>query len=145
MGSRTGSVALTGTAGQRGFSLLELLVVLVILGLLASLVLPNVWGRLTGAKFKAAKSQISVIQQNIDAFALDVGRLPDSLDELVEKPSSADFWSGPYIKSSVLKDPWGNEWVYRKPGEKGQYDLISYGEDGSPGGEGTAGDINSWD
>ncbi len=130
---------------QSGFSLLELLVVLVILGLLASLVLPNVWGRLTGAKFKAAKAQITVIQQNIDAFALDVGRLPDSLSELVEKPGSAEFWSGPYVASSVLKDPWGNDWVYRKPGEKGAYDLITYGEDGSPGGEGTSGDLSNWD
>ena len=130
---------------QHGFSLLELLVVLVILGLLASLVLPNVWGRLTGARHKAAKSQIALLQQNIDAFALDVGRLPESLTELVEQPGSAEFWGGPYVKQSSLKDPWDNEWVYRRPGEKGPYDLISYGEDGSPGGEGVASDINSWD
>lgn len=138
---------LTRLSGRysRGFSLLELLVVLVILGLLASLVLPNVWGRLTGAKYKAAKAQISVIQQNIDAFALDVGRLPDALSELIEKPGSAEFWSGPYVATSVLKDPWGNDWIYRKPGEKGPFDLITYGEDGSPGGEGTNGDLSNWD
>lgn len=132
-------------SGQRGFSLIELLVVLVILGLLAGLVLPNVMGRLGGAKFKAARSKITLIQQSIDGFALDVGRLPEGLEELVEQPSNAEFWSGPYIKQSDLKDPWGNDWVYNRPGEKGAYDLITYGEDGQPGGEGTNGDISNWD
>jgi general secretion pathway protein G len=131
--------------GQRGFSLIELLVVLVILGLLAGLVLPNVMGRLSGAKHKAARSKVTLIQQSIDGFALDVGRLPDSLDELVEQPSNAEFWSGPYIKKSDLKDPWMNDWVYNHPGERGAYDLITYGEDGQPGGEGTASDLNNWD
>jgi general secretion pathway protein G len=130
---------------QRGFSLIELLVVLVILGLLAGLVLPNVMGRLSGAKHKAARSKITMIQSNVDAFALDVGRLPDGLNELVEQPSDAEFWSGPYIKNADLKDPWGNDWVYRQPGEKGAYDLITYGEDGQQGGEGTSSDISNWD
>ena len=130
---------------QQGFTLIELLVVLVILGLLGGLVLPNVWGKLSGAKFKTAKAQIGLLQQSVDAFALDVGRLPDSLQELVEQPADADFWSGPYVKRQTLKDPWGNEWQYRKPGEHGAFDLLSLGEDNSPGGEGTSSDINSWD
>lgn len=130
---------------QTGFSLIELLVVLVILGLLAGLVLPNVLGRLSGAKFKTAQSQVVVLQNGIDAFALDVGRLPDSLDELVEPPSDADFWQGPYVKRSAISDPWDNEWVYRRPGEYGPYDLMSYGEDGVPGGQGTNSDITTWE
>ena len=130
---------------QQGFTLIELLVVLVILGLLGGLVLPNVWGKLGGAKFKTAKSQVGLLQQSVDAFALDVGRLPDSLQELVEQPTDADFWSGPYVKRQALKDPWGNDWQYRKPGEHGAFDLLSLGDDNSPGGKGTSSDINSWD
>lgn len=130
---------------QKGFSLIELLVVLVILGMLAALVLPNVMGRLGGAKFKAAQSQIVVLQNGIDAFALDTGELPDNLNELVEQPGDADFWNGPYIKRSSLTDPWNNEWVYQRPGQHGAYDIVSYGEDGSPGGSGTASDITSWE
>ena len=130
---------------QLGFSLIELLVVLVILGLLAGLVLPNVMGRLSSAKFKSAKSAITILQAGIDAYALDVGQLPDSLVALVEQPGSADFWGGPYIKRQILKDPWGNDWIYRRPGEHGVYDLVSLGEDGSPGGQGTDSDINGWD
>lgn len=132
------------SSNQSGFSLIELLVVLAILGLLAGLVLPNVLGRMGSAKWKAAGSQLVSIQQGIDSFALDTTRLPDSLDQLVEQPGDADFWSGPYIQKSILKDPWGNDWVFRKPGENGRaYDLISYGEDGVSGGEGTNADIQS--
>ncbi len=130
---------------QTGFSLIELLVVLVILGLLAGLVLPNVAGRLSGAKYKSAKSSIVVLQNGVDGFMLDVGRLPDNLNELVEAPSDAEFWGGPYVKKSQLSDPWNQEWVYRKPGQKGAYDIVSYGEDGSPGGEGNNRDITSWE
>ena len=135
----------TRTRQQAGFSLIELLVVLVILGLLAGLVLPNVLGKLSGAKYKAAKSQIVVLQNGIDAFALDTGELPASINELVEKPGDAEFWNGPYIKKSALTDPWDNEWVYKRPGEHGPYDIVSYGEDGSPGGQGNASDVTSWE
>ncbi len=129
---------------QSGFSLIELLVVLAILGLLAGLVLPNVLGRMGGAKWKAAGSQLITIQQGIDSFALDTTRLPDSLEQLVQQPGDADFWSGPYIQKQIMKDPWGNDWVFRKPGENGRaYDLVSYGEDGVSGGDGTNKDIVS--
>lgn len=133
------------TARQGGFSLIELLVVLVILGLLAGLVLPNVMGRLGGAKYKSATSALVVVQNGVDAFALDVGRLPNDLKELVEQPADAEFWNGPYIKRQLLTDPWNQEWVYRKPGQHGSYDLVSHGEDGSPGGEGNARDVTSWE
>ncbi len=130
---------------SQGFSLIELLVVLVILGLLAGLVVPNVLGRLGGAKYRSAKSQITVLQSAIDGFALDTGRLPDDLNELIDEPSDADFWSGPYAKRQLLTDPWGNPYRYSKPGEKGAYDLMSYAEDGQPGGDGMNKDISIWD
>ncbi|MEM9301830.1 MAG: type II secretion system major pseudopilin GspG [Pseudomonadota bacterium] len=133
-------------AAARGFSLIEILVVLVILGLLAGLVLPNVYSRLSGAKSKAAKTQIVVIQNGVDGFMLDVGRLPNSLNELVEAPGDAEFWNGPYVRKQALKDPWQQEWVYRKPGQGGAaYDILSYGEDGSPGGEGNNRDVSNAD
>lgn len=130
---------------SRGFTLLEILVVLVILGLLSALVLPNVFGKVGGAKAKAARTHLATLQQNIDMFSLDVGRLPESLDELIQQPGEAEFWAGPYVSSSLLKDPWGRDWIYRKPGEKGPYDLITYGDDGTSGGEGTAKDLSNWD
>ncbi len=129
----------------RGFTLLEILVVLVILGLLSALVLPNVFGKVGGAKAKAARTHLAMLQQNIDMFSLDVGRLPESLNELVEQPGEAEYWAGPYVSSSLLKDPWGKDWIYRKPGEKGAYDLITYGDDGSAGGDGTSKDLSNWD
>ncbi len=128
-----------------GFSLIELLVVLVILGLLAGLVLPNVMGRLGSAKYRSAKSHITALQSAIDGFALDTGRLPDDLNELVEEPSDVDFWAGPYVQKQLLTDPWGNAYSYNKPGQKAAYDLLSYGEDGQPGGESLNKDISIWD
>lgn len=133
-------------SAQSGFSLIELLVVLVILGLLAGLVLPNVLGKLGGAKRQTANSSIVVLQGGIEAFALETGRLPERLEELVERPSDVAFWNGPYVRKNILKDPWNNDWVYRRPGQNGQpFDLITYAEDGAPGGEGNSADISSWD
>lgn len=131
---------------QGGFSLIELLVVLVILGIIASLVVPNILGRLTGAKVKAAQAQITQLSSAVDAYYLDNGNLPDNLEDLVQEPADASFWNGPYVKEALLQDPWNRKWEYKVPGEQGRmYDLYSLGADKSPGGEGENADIKSWE
>ncbi len=131
-----------------GFTLIELLVVLVILGLLAGLVGPQVLRHLGGAKADTAQLQISELGAGLDLFHLEVGRYPSSsegLQALVESPPSVSDWRGPYLKKSrIPKDPWGNPYNYRFPGEMGPYDLYSYGADNSEGGEGDNQDIVSW-
>ncbi len=131
-----------------GFTLIELLVVLVILGLLAGLVGPQVLRHLGGAKSDTAQLQISELGAGLDLFHLEVGRYPsgsEGLEALVESPPSVMNWHGPYLKKrQVPKDPWGNEYHYRFPGENGPYDLYSYGADNAEGGEGDNRDIVSW-
>ena len=129
----------------RGFTLVELLLVLVILALIGGLVLPNIIGKAEGAKVKAAGSQISRLAMAVESFYLDTGSTPDSLDALVNESGNVDGWNGPYVKPSSLKDPWGREYVYNYPGEHGEFDLYSLGADGQPGGEDRNADINSWD
>jgi general secretion pathway protein G len=133
---------------KAGFTLIELLVVMLILGLLAALVGPKLFGKVGKAKIKAAKAQISLIEDALDAFRLDVGRYPtteEGLQALVEQPSGMDKWDGPYLKKKIPKDPWDHEYVYKCPGEHGDYDLYSFGADGEEGGEGENADITSWD
>ena len=130
--------------GQRGFTLVELLLVLVILALIAGLVLPGIIGKAESAKAKAASSQISRISMSVESFYLDTGNTPSSLDELVNEPSGVSGWNGPYIKNSLLKDPWGQPFQYRAPGEHGDFDIESFGADRQRGGEGKNADINSW-
>ena len=129
----------------RGFTLVELLLVLVILALIGGLVLPNIIGKAEGAKVKAAGSQISRLAMAVESFYLDTGTTPDSLDDLINESGGVDGWNGPYVKPSSLKDPWGREYVYNYPGEHGEFDLYSLGADGQPGGEDRNADINSWD
>ena len=129
----------------RGFTLVELLLVLVILALIGGLVLPNIIGKAEGAKVKAAGSQISRLAMAVESFYLDTGTTPDNLDDLVTESGGIDGWNGPYVKPSSLKDPWGREYVYNYPGEHGDFDLYSLGADGQPGGEDRNADINSWD
>lgn len=133
------------TSRQGGFTLVELLLVLVILALIGGLVLPGIIGKAEGAKFKAAASQVDRISMAVESFYLDTGSIPDSLEQLVDEPGDADGWNGPYIKRSALKDPWGRDYEYRSPGEHGDFDIISYGADGQPGGEDTNSDITSWE
>lgn len=128
-----------------GFSLIELLVVLVILGLIAGLVVPNIMGQAEDAKWKAAKSQIQVISNAVDRFYLDNGNAPDSLEDLVRSPGSASNWNGPYVKESALQDPWNVAYHYQYPGDHGSFDIYSYGADKQPGGDDNAKDINSWE
>lgn len=130
---------------QRGFTLVELLLVLVILALIAGLVLPGIIGKAESAKAKAASSQISRISMSVESYYLDTGNVPSSLDELVNQPSGASGWNGPYIKNSLLKDPWGKAYIYTSPGEHGDFDIQSLGADGQRGGDGKNADITSWE
>jgi general secretion pathway protein G len=131
--------------GQRGFTLVELLLVLVILALIAGLVLPGIIGKAESAKAKAASSQISRISMSVESFYLDTGNTPSSLEELTNEPSGVTGWNGPYIKNSLLKDPWGQPYKYKVPGDHGDFDIESYGADRQQGGEGTNADISSWE
>ena len=132
-------------SAQRGFTLVELLLVLVILALIAGLVLPGIIGKAESAKVRAAASQISRISMSVETFYLDTGNTPESLSDLVNEPANASGWNGPYIKNSTLKDPWGREYEYRNPGEHGDFDIYSLGADGQRGGEGKNADITSWE
>ena len=132
-----------------GFTLVELLVVLAILGMLAALVGPQVLNQLGGAKSKTAKIQIRDLEQALEMYKLDVGRFPstsEGLDALVSKPGNATGWNGPYLKGGkVPNDPWNREFNYKYPGEKAEVDIFSYGLNGSPGGDGEDADVNNWD
>ena len=130
----------------RGFTLIELLLVLVILGILAAIVVPKFSGRTEQARETAAKSQISTFGTALDAFEVDTGRYPkgkNGLLELVEEPRDAQGWRGPYLKTGIPKDPWGNDYVYEYPGKHNpsSYDLMSMGPDGRVGGDD---DITNW-
>jgi len=134
-----------GRNQQPGFTLVELLLVLVILALIAGLVLPGIIGKAESAKAKAASSQISRISMSVESFYLDTGNTPSSLEELVSQPTGVTGWNGPYIKNSLLKDPWGQPYIYSVPGEHGDFDIESLGADRQRGGEGRDADINSWE
>ena len=132
--------------GQSGFTLMELLVVLAILGLLMSLVGPQVLNQLGGAKTKTAAIQIKDLEQALEMYKLDVGHFPSSnegLQALVEKPAGKAGWNGPYLKGSVPLDPWNREYLYKYPGDRGDLDIISYGQNGTPGGEGEDADVTN--
>ena len=132
---------------RRGFTLLELLVVMVIIGLLAGYVGPKFFGQIGKSEVKAARAQIDALQKSLDQYRLDVGHYPSTeqgLAALFSKPADEPKWSGPYLAKAVPKDPWGNAYQYRSPGEHGEYDLLSYGRDGRPGGEGEDDDLISW-
>lgn len=130
---------------QKGFSLIELLVVLVILGILGTLVAPRIFGQLDKAKVQGAQNQIVAISQALDLFRLNTDDYPEQLLDLVEQPSDVEGWAGPYIRRKALKDPWNNEWVYEVPGQHGDFDLYSLGADGQEGGEEDDADLVSWE
>lgn len=136
-------------SAETGFTLLELLVVLAIVGMLAGLVGPTVLGYLSGAKSDTARLQIQDLGAALDLYYLDVGRYPsteEGLKALIEAPPGAGRWNGPYLRKRVIpEDPWGNAYHYRAPGEHGAFDLYSLGSDNAPGGEGEARDIVSWE
>jgi len=132
---------------QKGFTLIELLIVMIILGLLAALVAPKMFQKVGSSKQKAAKAQISMLGTALDAYRLDVGKYPPAEEGLdgLRKNSGHDTWDGPYMSKDIPKDPWGKEYVYRYPGEHGDYDLYSMGADGQDGGEGENADVVSWE
>lgn len=132
---------------DRGFSLIELIVVLVILGLLATVVGPKVMSRLKGAKAELAKIDIANLEQALDLFSFDTGTYPTTEEglQVLITSNGSDQWKGPYVKKATLpKDPWQRSFVYRSPGQHGDYDLFSLGADGQEGGEGENADITSW-
>jgi len=131
----------------QGFTLLELLVVMVIIGLLAGFVGPKYFSNIGKSQVKATRAQLDGLGKALDQFRLDTGHYPgmeDGLDALVARPANEPKWDGPYLVKGVPPDPWENPYVYTMPGEHGEYDLISYGKDGQPGGEGEAADITNW-
>jgi len=131
--------------GERGFTLVEMLVVITIIGLIMGLIGPRVLAYLGESKVKAAKIQMQSFGSALDLFYLDVGRYPstsEGLGALARRPSGIASWNGPYLKGgAVPNDPWNSAYVYRAPGEHGPYDIMSYGADGQEGGSGTAADI----
>ena len=133
---------------EKGFTFFEILVVVTIIGLLAALVGPRLWKRISGGKQVAAKAQIELFGTALDAFRLDTGRYPTSeegLKALREKPpSGAENWAGPYLPKEIPVDPWKKPYVYKCPGDHYDYDILSYGADGVEGGEGESEDVVSW-
>ena len=132
---------------QAGFTLLELLVVMVIIGLLASYVGPRYFAQVGKSEIKTTKAQIDALEKALDQYRLDVGHYPTTeqgLNALMTRPTDEPRWEGPYLKKAVPMDPWGHPYLYKKPGDHGEYDLLSYGNDGKPGGDGEAADIGNW-
>jgi general secretion pathway protein G len=129
-----------------GFTLLELLVVIVIIGLLAAYVGPKYFSQLGKSEVTVAKAQIEAFEKALDTFRLDVGRYPtteEGLNALLAKPAAATRWNGPYLKKDIPQDPWGNRYIYRSPGSKGDFEVLSYGKDGQPGGNDENADISN--
>ena len=129
-----------------GFTLLELLVVVVIIGLLAGFVAPRYFGQVGKSEMAVAKAQIDALEKALDQYRLDTGRYPSNelgLKALVDRPANEPKWLGPYLRKAVPLDPWGKPYVYKVPGEKGDFDLVSFGKDGQPGGAGEAADISN--
>ena len=145
LGIRTGDPVARGRTG--GFTLLELLVVMVIIGLLVGYVGPRYFAQIGKSEISAAKAQINAFEKALDQYHLDTGRYPGTeqgLSALVVRPANEPKWQGPYLVKALPPDPWGNPYQYRQPGQHGEYDLWSQGKDGQPGGTGEAADVTNW-
>ncbi|GAB2191558.1 type II secretion system major pseudopilin GspG [Sessilibacter sp. MAH1] len=133
---------------KSGFTLMELLIVLVIVGLLAALVGPTLYKKISPAKQSTARAQIENFIVALDSYFIDTGEFPSAqqgLNALRESPSGVNNWQGPYLQKKVPNDPWGNPYIYRVPGRNGGYEILSLGKDNSEGGEGNNKDVVSWD
>jgi general secretion pathway protein G len=132
---------------MHGFTLLELLVVMVIIGLLAGIVVPQYFSQIGKSNSKVAKAQIEAFGQALDQYRLDLGQYPSAEQGLLalrQPPQPVGRWQGPYLKRDIPLDPWGRAYQYLRPGQHGEYDLLSLGSDGQPGGEAEASDVTSW-
>jgi len=132
---------------HRGFTLLELLVVMVIIGLLAAYVGPKYFSQIGKSEVKTTRAQIVAFEKSLEQYRLDVGRYPTTeqgLAALVTKPANVSKWEGPYLAKTVPLDPWGHAYIYKSPGDHGDIDVSSLGRDGQPGGEGLDADIGNW-
>ncbi len=133
---------------QRGFTLLELLVVMVIIGLLVGYVAPMYFKQVGKSEVKVARAQIESFGKALDQYRLDTGHYPSTeqgLGALVSKPADEARWDGSYLKKGVPNDPWGQAYHYKRPGSHGEYDIVSFGKDGVPGGAGEDADLGSWE
>lgn len=138
------SINLHQNTSAHGFTLLELLVVLMILGLLAGLVGPRVFANISKSEVKVARAQIAALETALENYRVDTGRLPTQEQGLIaldKAPSNETKWAGPYLKKSMPLDPWGNPYQFRVPGEKAEIDVFSLGKDGKPGGTADDADI----
>jgi general secretion pathway protein G len=134
--------------GAAGFTLVEMLVVLAIIGLIVGIIGPRIFNQLAGAKVRTAHVQIENLKSALDLYFLDVGRYPstgEGLSALIVRPSGMAFWNGPYLKGGVPHDPWNHDYAYRSPGNDGRaYEVVSFGADGHDGGNENDADIKSW-
>lgn len=129
----------------RGFTLVEMLAVIVLIGIVASIVVTQVGKRMDSGKYNAGKAQLQSLGMKIETFALDNGNPPQRLEDLVRAPGGTGMWNGPYAKDSDLKDPYGNAFGYKAPGDHDTFDLVFYGKDGRPGGDGLNKDVGNWE
>jgi general secretion pathway protein G len=141
------NIASVRYARHAGFTLLELLVVIVIIGLLASMVAPRYFDQLGKSNTKIARAQIVALEKALDQYRLDLGHYPtteEGLNSLFVKPNNEEKWKGPYLKKAVPADPWGRPYIYKSPGDHGELDLSTLGADGQPGGSDENGDVGNW-
>lgn len=132
--------------GAAGFTLIEMLAVIVLIGIVASIVVTQVGKRMNSGKYNAGKAQLQSLSMKIENYALDNGNPPQSLQDLVSAPGGASMWNGPYAKESDLKDPFGHAFGYKSPGDHDTFDLIFYGKDGQAGGSDPLDkDVGNWE